>query len=509
MTILLKVDVYSHNFSVTEISPSIKYTVENYARKFIQYGLIKEAGRWIRQQIKIFVTGTKDRSKIRFHINQYAGFIEHMEKNGVDKTMMDITIHPIYNASDVNIPMFEKWKPREDQIPYIDYIVENNKNPSKFIGAQTGFGKTKVAFFGATKLHKRIMIIVRPMYMDKWHADVTENLDIDFNDTVVVKGSTSLISLIEQGVNKEIPYKVIIISNKTLQPYLKLYEQFQDSIKDLGYGCLPQDLCETLDVGVVIMDEIHQDFHLNYKIQTYMNVPKSISLSATLVNDDEFLESMYKMVYPPDTRHTVGEYVKFINSTAILYKTKNPFKLKYKQYGSNAYSHNVFEQCIKRYVPLDKNYIEMIIKAINHYYIKNYHAGDRCLIYCASVDYSTHLVSNLKRYFKGKDVRRYVEEDPYENIMKADICVSTLLSAGTGLDIAGLTTVILTTNVLSSQSNIQGFGRLRNLKGKKLNFVYFVCEDLDKHLDYHYKKQDLLKTRALVNRVEFYRDKLL
>jgi superfamily II DNA or RNA helicase len=90
-----------------------------------------------------------------------------------------------------------------------------------------------------------------------------------------------------------------------------------------------------------------------------------------------------------------------------------------------------------------------------------------------------------------------VEEDPYENLMQADVSVSTLLSAGTGVDIPMLTTVILTTSISSSQSNIQGFGRLRNIPNKKLRFVYFVCSDFPKQLEYHEKKKDMLSRMAL------------
>ncbi len=99
--------------------------------------------------------------------------------------------------------------------------------------------------------------------------------------------------------------------------------------------------------------------------------------------------------------------------------------------------------------------------------------------------------------FDGAKTGRYVEDDPYDNVMNADISVSTIGSAGTGLDIPDLTTVILTVAINSSPSNIQGVGRLRQLKDKKTKFIYLTCSDIPKHREYHERKKVLLKEKVL------------
>ena len=107
------------------------------------------------------------------------------------------------------------------------------------------------------------------------------------------------------------------------------------------------------------------------------------------------------------------------------------------------------------------------------------------------------LSAKLKKKYPQFDIRRYVSEDPWENLLEPDIIVSTLGSAGTAVDIPNLSTCILTNAIQSIQANRQSFGRLRNLKDNhSLEFVYFVCEDIPKHLDYHVAKKEMMMQRA-------------
>jgi hypothetical protein len=95
------------------------------------------------------------------------------------------------------------------------------------------------------------------------------------------------------------------------------------------------------------------------------------------------------------------------------------------------------------------------------------------------------------------DIRRYCENDPYENLLDPDIRFTTLLSASVGHDISDLTTVILTTNVVSIQSNIQCLGRLRKLSDDHpVEFYYFTCKDIEAHVKYHLQKEKMLEKRA-------------
>jgi hypothetical protein len=92
-------------------------------------------------------------------------------------------------------------------------------------------------------------------------------------------------------------------------------------------------------------------------------------------------------------------------------------------------------------------------------------------------------------------VCRYVEDDPYSNIGESDIIVSTILSLGTAIDIKGLITVINTVSIKSRQANIQVLGRLREKKGKQMQYWYLYSNSIVKHIEYHRYRLDILKPR--------------
>ena len=380
--------------------------------------------------------------------------------------------------------------------PSQEFVTEN------FIATHNTFCALKAA----ARLGKRIAVIIKPGFIEKWAGsdpgakvkvvgDFEKICGIPREEIAVVQGSLSLMKLMARAEAGEEIEKVIVFSNRTLQNFFSLYEERGKEILDMGYAFKPRELFPKLKVGLRLIDEVHMDFHLNFKIDLYTNVAHSISLSATLKNDDAFLNRMYELAYPKNERYAGLAYDKYAVSYSWTYRTKRPDQLRTMEYGSTTYSHNVFEKSLMRQPGVLQMFFEMIVKIINRFYLgDDYRKGDRVLIYFASIDMCTRFTEYLKQVFKDKDVRRYVEDDPYENLMDPDICVSTLLSAGTGHDIAQLTTVILTTSIMSYQSNVQGFGRLRKIPGRTVRFVYLTCEDVPKQVEYHLKKKELLKT---------------
>ena len=355
---------------------------------------------------------------------------------------------------------------------------------------------TFCAAAGAEKIDTRMVIIVRPMYIEKWKSDIEELYGFTGSDVVVVQGSAQLMHLITNAVEGRLKAKVIIISNKTLQNWYSLYEKKGNYVLDQGYDCLPGELMPILHAGIRLIDEVHQDFHLNFKIDLYTHVERSISLSATLKGDDPFVNRMYELAYPRDIRFAGMAYNRYVDAFSWIFQVDQPDKVRTTEWGSTTYSHHAFEKSMMRDKNLLEDYLAMIEACCMRIHFEHYQKGDRLLVYCASIQMCTLVAEHLKTVMGGIDVRRYVEDDPYENLMTADVSVSTIQSAGTGHDIAGLTSVILTTAISSSQSNIQGFGRLRKIPNRKLRFAYFVCSSIPKHLEYHMRKKDMLARMA-------------
>lgn len=363
-----------------------------------------------------------------------------------------------------------------------------------------------IAMTAAAQLGQRFALIVRPSYIEKWLIDFNKTYNEEIAECLmVVQGSAQLQALLQMAALGELDgNKIILFSNKTLQNWIKLYEQNGSQILEQGYACLPDQLFEFLGVGVRIIDEVHQDFHLNFKLDLYTHVERSISLSATLLSEDDFLNNMYELAYPKGERFNGIAYDKYIDARAALYSFNDPRKIRVTEYGSKTYSHHAFEKSILRSESTTAAYFDMIRQVANGTFFKNYKPGQRLLVYCSSINMCTKLADYLRMQYPRLVINRYVEDDPFDYVMESDICVSTLQSAGTGIDIPNLTTVIMTPAVRSSAANIQGFGRLRKLADDTpVMFIYFVCQDFPKHTKYHEIKKVLLEERARTFKEEY------
>lgn len=342
----------------------------------------------------------------------------------------------------------------------------------------------------------RFVAVLKPKYVEKWVDDVVKITESVKSDVLVVAGQAGLMKLLAAALSNELEERVVIVSNRTLQNWISLYEEKGDETLTLGYSCRPHEFFPLLKAGTRLVDEVHEDFHLNFKIDLYTHVPVSISLSATLISDDPFVAKMQEIAYPKSIRYTGLPYDRYIHSFAVMYNVAQPELIRTTEYGSTTYSHHVFEQSIMKHKHFLVSYLAMIKDLAERYFFSTFQGGDRLLIYCTSIKMCTIVTDYLLREYPNVDIRRYVEKDPYENLMNARVSVSTIQSAGTGHDIAGLMTVIMTPAVSSRGSNIQGYGRLRKVPDRQTQFIYTTCTDVPKHIKYHEQREMLLKIMA-------------
>lgn len=495
-----EIDKYSHHFTLTRISARGRELIVAFAKPYFQWGMVREGRFFKRQVIKRFTTCLKDSSQYRFHIEQYSEFIKYLRDAQVHECVYVVREHVPSTGILVNMAVKEGWVPRDYQIPIIQYCISPEPVQRKLVEIQTGKGKTSIAMMSIGQLGVRLGIFLKPQFMEKWASDVCNICQIKPEEVMQINGSSELMKLINLaktgGLDK---IKVIIISNKTMQNWITLYESVgDDGLEMLGYDCLPQELLPVLGIGVRLIDEVHMDFHLNFKIDLYTHVARSISLSATLVADDPFLTRMYELAYPKSMRYSGLAYHKYIKAYSWIYRFNKPELIRTSEFGQKTYSHNAFEKSVLKRPSELNGYLKMIDQCMKETYVQSYQKGDRLLIYCSSINMCGTVAKYLKSLpqYKHLVINRYVEDDPYNNLLNSDVCVSTLQSAGTGHDIPKLTTVILTSAVSSTQANIQGSGRLREIPGRDVKFIYFVCSDIPKHIDYHEKKKLILKQTA-------------
>ena len=347
------------------------------------------------------------------------------------------------------------------------------------------------------------LLVVRPMFMDKWVIDVKKTYKIKDEEIAVVAGGDALRNLLLLYKEAK-PFKAVIISNKTIQNWYKDYEMFEDDTLKVGWSCRPEEMCHHLGAPILNIDEAHMDFHLNFKITSYTHCVTKIDSSATMLPDDPFIKKVTNTVYPVSDKYQPLGYNKYIATHCIYYHLEQPEKIRYHD-GFN-YSHTLFEKSIRKIPDIRNRYYSMICNYISEYFLsENYKVGYKCLVFCASIDMCTELQSFISKNFPQLRVTRYVEDDEYDSLINMDICVSTVLSAGTAVDVDMLSTVFMTTALSSSQSNTQALGRLRVMKdGHTPEFYWFSCADIQKHLDYTKKKIDLFKEKSSSYKELFY-----
>lgn len=498
----------SHHFVLRNPTARGKAVIEKFAMRYIHWGMVRERGRYLKKPLKVFAAATNNKREYRFHINTFKDFLDHLAQNFITPNLYTRIDQPPPIIEEVIIRVNDNLVARDYQENAIEYINKPHdpppafplvrRAPAKLVALQTGKGKSFTAMTAHSRAKIRFTMISKAGYLEKWEGDIKKTYELDDDEVYTIRGAASLQGLIAQLKEGRFPGKAILISNKTIQIWLKAYESDPQLSLDMGYDCTPDEFFELLGGGSVTTDEVHSDFHLNFKISLYTNLDRTLGLSATLISDDPFISRMYELAFPVDTRFAGPAYDRYISATALLYQFKNPGPIKCLDVTGKNYSQHVYENSIMRVPSVFKNYLELITVSLEDHYFKDRLKGDRVIIFCGSIEMCTAMTAYFQDKYTDLDVRRYVESDDYENILTADISVTTLLSAGTAVDVAQLTTVILAHAVSSSVSNIQGFGRLRNLPdGRTPKFVYLTCLDLPKQVNYHEKKAEILRDRAL------------
>lgn len=358
---------------------------------------------------------------------------------------------------------------------------------------------TSIALMAISQLAHRVFCVVKPKYIEKWVGDFCNVLDITKKDILVIQGGSALQSLTQMALTPgDIDkYKAIIVSNRTMDNYLKAYELMGDNIDNAGYMCAPDVLLEKLDIGVLLRDEAHEEFHSVFRLDLYIHVPLTINLTATLISQDSTMMRMYEIAFPTETRYAEGEIKKYTDSYGVLYRVSPNYRLRTSERGQSSYSHNAYEDSILKNTRFTHNYANMLKYYLDRGFVKNYEPGHKAIVFASTVAMCTKLTDKLSEFYPNYSVKRYVAEDDYqENYQKPDIRVTTIGSGGTGHDIKGLTDAHMTNAIDSIQANIQAFGRLRDLKEKGTRFFFYSNEQIPKHMKYAHKKKDLMKKRA-------------
>lgn len=437
----------------------------------------------------------KVKNKYWFNIAMLEKVIPTLKIHGIDRDMISVKYDRDYPVEPLDVTLSGDYEPRDYQWLYINELIKENAPSTMLVDLQTGMGKGYLTTYALTKLNMRTMFMLLPKYIPKWIPELKDYLDISSDDIYVIQGKDSLLELMGED---DPDYKFIIFSITTMVNYIRDYDKDNSS-----YPISPDNLIEYLRIGVTVNDETHQHFHGVYNAMLRFNSVKHIGLSATLVSNDKNLVSIYNTMYPDKCRiSNLVKYNKYIEATAVRYRLGDIRGINYKR--AQGYSHIMYEQSIVRNSVLLKDYLTMIDYYVSSEYVSRRKDGQKCLVFAASIIMCTIINNYLNRKYKQLNINRYVEDDPYENIIESDICVTTVQSGGTAIDIPGLITTVDTTSVGSQQSNIQALGRLREIKGVSVRYIYLYTSDINNQNKLHRLRQDAISSRVASSSYDVY-----
>lgn len=484
---------FSHHFVVQEPDGYLQNAISDYSRMYLLQ--VQHFKMWnnkvVTKQHKMYGVRTTNPLRFRFHINQLSQFLAFMATKGFANYR--ITDEPMYQPVKASFDIVSSKQPWNNQPAIIDYLVESGTK--KVIELQAGQGKTLCALFAVQRIGYRCALDIKPMYISRWLKDLADPegiYNLNKHELTVIRGGKALGQLIELALDGQLEYKFIVFSNKTLALYYKDYITGENMAK--YHNVMPWNLMKVLGVGVRVTDEAHQDFHSCFRADLFSHVPKTISLSATLEPDDQFLQEMYKVIYPLELRFGGSTYHKYVDVISVPFKIDRDVKSKvrFNQKGMISYSQNVYEESILDSNKRLKSFLYMVSELTNKYFIQKRHKEFRLLIFAGRVEMCSTIVTHLQEQYPNLRIGKYTEEESYEVLDELDIIVSTPISAGTAVDISDLQVCLNLVALGSSQANLQMIGRLRELRGVEINplFIYIYCTDIEKHMEYHIKRRD-------------------
>lgn len=492
LTIYIHKTFFVINFHNNKVKDTILSTLKNF--KSYRYVYNKYIRRLVREEHKQYFSFNPFESTYRFTIGVLKDILLTLGSEGYTRENIEVVRVLNKNVRKLNLKFnYDKFTLRDYQQTYSNILSNQRDNKSiMLVDLQTGAGKSLIASHALVRINEVAFIMVLPRYVEKWVDDMYKYTNIDSKDLCIIKGGSSIKKLMDTP-KKDLKYKVYIASITTMRNLISDYE-YRTADRPYEYKFKPYELMDHLGVGVLLNDETHQHFHALLKISLYMNVNQIIGLSATLDSNDNEMKRLYTYMFPKDNRiSNIANINSYVCVKAIEYRLFNPKKVRYILQG---YNHNLFEQSIVRNSVLLGDYFEMVHHYFKESYINRKQDGERILIYMASVVMCTLFVNYLKIRYPNLDIRRYCEDDPYENVINAEVSVSTIISASTAIDIPKLITVINTISMASLQANLQTLGRLRKIEGRETWYYYLFASNISNQKQMHKIRRDTIKERV-------------
>lgn len=499
----LKLEVYISHFVAYVYDRRLLYYIDPVVKKLTSYGF--EYNYKLKRNIRVpkftYCIHHEDEGVFRFPIEYLGYFLSMLGTHCMlRKDEIEIENNASKNYGDkVDLRFKESFKPREEQQEYIDLLTKNERD-LRLVDLYTGGGKSLIGMNAVCKIGKRTAIIVLPKYMEKWHEDILKYTYTPKERILMISGSDAVIAIMENIEYYKQNYDFFIFSMRTISNYISTYADNAFATYSLSkYPLSPDVFFTRLGIGTILNDETHQEFYAFYRAMMYFTRDKTICLTATLTSNDKYMLAIQQSLIPTKCRISgIVQQPKYIEANVIRYYIKSYGRKLHKVCERRKmYNHIMWEQFILGNSMLRNDFLQMILRYVKRDYLKRKTTGDKLLIFCAGVNMSKVIAQMLERELpKDLKIGTYIEEDKYEDALKLDVIVSTIISSSTAIDYPNLITTIQTVSLDSKIANIQSLGRLRKLEGKTTIYDCIYCQDLPKQVGFNKTRLGILEEKC-------------
>lgn len=508
----LKIEIYLNHFVVHCYDKRLYPVISGLAKDLMsfKFEFNRKIKRTIRVPDRMYPVLHEKEGVIRFPLSLLRLTLSTLGyKYGVKLEDLGIEDH---SKEETGLPatftLNDKYTLRDYQESYVKELSKN-KIDVRMVDLPTASGKTIIASHALSRIKKKVAVIILPKYIDKWIEDFGEYFVGATDRLYVAQGSEGLCKLMNNTEEAKKNYDIFIFPMRTLYNYIGAYaETDMCNYDDLPYPIPPDRLMQELGIGVILSDECHQEFFALYRALMYFKTDKIIALSATLESNDKRMQYIYDSLLPQTSRVSkILDYVPYNDAIAVRYYVRDALKIPCQR--QQGYSHVMFEQYLISNTYFLKQYVDMILHYVKEGYISRKQDGEKVLIFCSTVDLCKHIRNVISKEYPKLDVRTYVQEDDYANVVESEVVVTTLQSSSTALTFPKLITTIQTIPIGSYITNVQALGRLRKIEGRATKYYYLYCGNLPKHKDLNRKREDAIKDKVRSYRYESYEHELL
>lgn len=513
---LFEIEIYGQGFTIKHLDDYGASLLQQFAHPYAIFKFDRpEGSHWTTKKRWIFsdMYGMRHRPdrKFRFHISQLKPLHEFLVGRGVVTEHVRIKFTRDWEAASSSLklkPHIKLYDYQETGKSFVLNAMEGSwlfgRTPipddfgQRLIGLRTGAGKTVTGLATACEAGERLFLFLVPKYIDKWIEDLKDLTDInDKKDLLVCTGEKGVRGFLQMAKEGSLQAKVVIFPIRTMVMFFKKFDQDLATAREMFDIDSPVDLFRYGRPGTLLIDEAHEEFLGVYKVLTYSAVNRVIKLSATFESTEQAATRVMELMAPPHMRYEPEVIPSYTDMYPVKYVIRSvpQNRITYTERGNTAYSQTAYEKFLFGNPKLLDGFTKMVDRWFRMTYVENYMDGDKVRLYFGSIQMCTHITNYLKNRYPQYTIARYVEDDPYENIIVPQVAVTTVLSAGTAIDMKGLRFVLSWIAINSPRANKQLLGRLRKLDDRDVRYYYFYCANIAKHVEYHEARKEFMLNR--------------